>query len=227
MAQAKSHKKHIACLETLWDTNIENRLNVVPILELASKVNKVDFTYLSCHTKEELRFNLRMLKRKSGYGILYVAFHGGPGGASDVRTYTAEDVYAALNSVWPNDWAGFFRERVYDVAPRAPMGGLENAGWKLGFTDGAPALVLAEEDETETYDFWQSLGIMVQGDGTSGPGVITDVVPGMPAAQAGVGAGMKLLAVEGRRYTSRRLRDALRLARGGTEPIELLVDLDA
>ena len=152
------------------------------------------------------------------------AFHGGPGGASDVRTYTAEDVYAALNSVWPNDWAGFFRERVYEVAPRAPMGGLENAGWKLGFTDVAPALVLAEEDETETYDFWQSLGIMVQGDGTTGPGVITDVVPGMPAAQSGVGAGMKLLAVEGRRYTSRRLRDALRLAKSGTEPIELLVE---
>jgi predicted metalloprotease with PDZ domain len=65
---------------------------------------------------------------------------------------------------------------------------------------------------------------MVQGDGTAGPGVITDVVPGMPAAQAGVGGGMKLLAVEGRRYTSRRLRDALRLARGGTEPIELLVE---
>ena len=65
---------------------------------------------------------------------------------------------------------------------------------------------------------------MVQGDGTAGPGVVTDVVPGMPAAQAGVGGGMKLLAVEGRRYTSRRLRDALRLARGGTEPIELLVE---
>jgi len=79
MAKAKSHKKHIACLETLWDPDIENRLNVVPILELASKVNKVDFTYLTCHTAAELRFNLRMLKRKSGYGILYVAFHGGPG----------------------------------------------------------------------------------------------------------------------------------------------------
>jgi hypothetical protein len=79
MAKAKSYKKHIACLETLWDPDIENRLNVVPILELASLVNKVDFTYLTCHTQDELRFNLRMLKRKSGYGILYVAFHGGPG----------------------------------------------------------------------------------------------------------------------------------------------------
>jgi hypothetical protein len=79
MAQTRTYKKRIACLETLWDTNIQDRLDVVPILELASKVNAVDFTHLTCHTKEELRFNLRMLKRKSGYGILYVAFHGGPG----------------------------------------------------------------------------------------------------------------------------------------------------
>jgi len=152
------------------------------------------------------------------------SFHGGPGGASDVRTYSAEDVYAGLNAVWPNDWAGFFRERIYDVEPRAPVGGLENAGWKLTFTDVPPALVAAEEDENETYDFWESLGFMVHGDGTAGPGLITDVVPGMPAEQAGVGPGMKLLAVEGRRYTHERLRDAVRLAKGGTEPIELLVE---
>jgi len=151
-------------------------------------------------------------------------FHGGTGGTPAVRTYTAEDVYAGLNAVWPNDWAGFFRERVYDVAPRAPIGGIENAGWKLTSTDVAPALVVAAEDETDLYDFWESLGIMVQGDGTAGPGVITDVVPGMPAAQAGVGPGMKLLAVEGRRYTRDRLRDAVRLAKGGSEPIELLVE---
>ncbi len=152
------------------------------------------------------------------------AFHGGPGGVSDVRTYTAEDVYAALNAVWPDDWAAFFRERVYAVAPRAPIGGLENAGWKLTFRDTEPDLVVAEEDGTEVYDFWESLGIMVQGDGTAGPGVITDVVPGMPAARAGVGAGMRLLAVDGLRYTINRLRDALRLAKDGTEPIELLVE---
>jgi predicted metalloprotease with PDZ domain len=152
------------------------------------------------------------------------AFHGGAGGAPEVRTYAAEDVYAGLNAVLPWDWAGFFRERVYDVAPRAPIGGIENAGWKLASTDVPPALVAAAEEETEAYDFWDSLGIVVQGDGKDGPGLIADVVPGMAAAQAGVGPGMKLVAVDGRRYTNDRLRDALRLARGGTEPIELLVE---
>jgi hypothetical protein len=54
-------------------------LNVVPILQLAAQVNDIEFTYMTCNTQEELRYNLRRLKRKSGYGILYVAFHGGPG----------------------------------------------------------------------------------------------------------------------------------------------------
>src|SRR5213592_39343 len=37
MGRTKSHKKNIACLESLWDGNIESRLSVVPLLELASR----------------------------------------------------------------------------------------------------------------------------------------------------------------------------------------------
>ncbi len=98
------------------------------------------------------------------------AFHGGPGGAPAVKTYTAQDVYAGLNAVVPHDWAAFFRERVYEVAPQAPRSGIENAGWKLAYREEKPALVAASEEETEAYDFWDSLGIVVHGDGTDGPG---------------------------------------------------------
>ncbi len=152
------------------------------------------------------------------------AFHGGPGAAPAVRTYTAQDVYDGLNAVLPYDWAGFFEERVYDVAPRAPMSWIEAAGWKLTYSPVKPALIQAAEDETELYDFWDSLGIVVQGDGSDGPGLVSDVVPGMPAAQAGVGPGMRLVAVDGRRYSIDRLRDALRPATAGTEPIAFLVE---
>ena len=34
MGRANSHKKKIACIESLWDGNIEHRLSVVPMLEL-------------------------------------------------------------------------------------------------------------------------------------------------------------------------------------------------
>jgi predicted metalloprotease with PDZ domain len=155
------------------------------------------------------------------------AFFGPPGGGPAVSTYVFADVVAALNAVAPHDWAGFFQARVYDVAPRAPLGGIETAGWKVDYTDRKPELTEAAEEESELFDFWYSLGMTVHGDGTSGgaeDGVIRDVVPAMPAARAGVGPGMRLIAVNGRRYSDKRLREALRAARDGQDPIELLVE---
>jgi len=55
-------------------------------------------------------------------------------------------------------------------------------------------------------------------------GVITDTTEGMPAALAGIGPGMKLVAVNSRQYTPEVLRDALKAGRTGTAPLELLVE---
>jgi predicted metalloprotease with PDZ domain len=155
------------------------------------------------------------------------AFHGGPGGKPDVKTYGFDDVVAALNAVAPNDWAGFFRERIVDVAAPPPFRGIEASGWRVAYSHAKPDLVRAAEEESEVYDFQHSLGIFLKGDGTSGDatdGIIRDVVPGMPAAEAGVGPGMRLVAVNGRRYSVKGLRDALRDAREGGGPLELLVE---
>jgi predicted metalloprotease with PDZ domain len=155
------------------------------------------------------------------------AFHGPPGGAPAVKTYAFDDVVAAMSAVVPHDWAGFFRDRIWKVAPRAPLGGIENGGWKLVYTDVEPELTKAAEETSKLYDFWYSLGIMIQGDGSSGgdeDGVIKDVVPGMPAAAAGVGPGMRLVAVNGRRYSEKGLSDALRGGVSSKEPLELLVE---
>ena len=157
------------------------------------------------------------------------AFHGAPGSGPMVKTYRFEDVVAALGAVVPYDWAGFFRTRVSDVAPRAPLGGIENGGWKLVYNDVQPELTRAGEEESRLYDFWFSLGIAVEGGGRdsesdSEDGVIRDVVPDRPAAAAGIAPGMRLVAVNGRRYSARILREALAAARSGGGPIELLVE---
>jgi predicted metalloprotease with PDZ domain len=155
------------------------------------------------------------------------AFHGAPGGGPAVKTYDYADVLAALQQVLPYDWDGFFEARVRKIAPRAPLGGIEGGGWKLTYTDVKPELVEAAEGETKVYDFWYSLGITVDGEGgrtdTEG-GTIRDVVPGLPAAAAGLAPGMRLVAVNGRRYSDHVLRDALKRAKDGKEPIELLVE---
>ncbi len=64
-----------------------------------------------------------------------------------------------------------------------------------------------------------SLGLNLRADGG-----ILDTVEGLPAAKAGIGPGMKLLAVNGRKFTRNVYRDALKAAKSDSEPIELLVE---
>ncbi len=55
-------------------------------------------------------------------------------------------------------------------------------------------------------------------------GAIADTIEGELAAKAGIGPGMKLIAVNGRRFSAEILRDAIKSAKTGTAPIELLVE---
>lgn len=73
-----SKKKNIACLESLWDNKTENRLNVLPILELISRNYNVKFSHLSCNTESEFQYNLKLLCKRN-YSILYLGFHGSGG----------------------------------------------------------------------------------------------------------------------------------------------------
>ncbi|HEY3128191.1 MAG TPA: M61 family peptidase, partial [Acidobacteriota bacterium] len=53
---------------------------------------------------------------------------------------------------------------------------------------------------------------------------IIDVIPGMAAAQAGIAPGMKLIAVNNRRWSSTVMQDALKASKSGPAPLELLVE---
>lgn len=75
----KAYQKNIACLESLWDADVENKLTVIPLLELIASINSVRFTHLTCNTLKEFEFNLRSLPHRRNYRILYLAFHGNPG----------------------------------------------------------------------------------------------------------------------------------------------------
>jgi len=149
------------------------------------------------------------------------AFHGGASGPPAMVPYTFEDVVAGLNAVAPYDWAGFFTARLQSLAAHAPLGGIERAGWKLVYTGTPSALQSATESNRHTLDLRFSLGLLLQEDGA-----LRDVLPGSPAAQAGLAPGMRLVAIDGRAWTPQRLRDALAAAGSGSdggEPLELLV----
>lgn len=105
MALVRHYIKNIVCLESLWDAELENRLSVLPILELTSRTMGVKFIYLTCNTKSELRHNLRLVGKRKSYGILMLAFHGEPGsielaGDSDVSIETLITMMGRKFSGW-------------------------------------------------------------------------------------------------------------------------------
>ena len=71
-----------------------------------------------------------------------------------------------------------------------------------------------------------SLGLYVHAPGGEDGDRILDVIPGSPAADAGIAAGMRLVAVNGRKWTPDILRDAIKQAKNSKDPIELLTAND-
>jgi predicted metalloprotease with PDZ domain len=160
----------------------------------------------------------RLSKGKKSLNDFCRAFEGGPGGAPALRPYTFEDVVATLNSVQPYDWAAFLRERVQAVEPHAPLGGIENGGWKLIFNATHSDLWKDFEDEKRYIDFTYSLGLVLKDEGT-----VQDVVVGGLAQKAGIAPADKVIAVNNRQFTATLLHETVQHTAAAQQMIELLV----
>ena len=151
-------------------------------------------------------------------------FHGGENTPPKVVPYTFDDVVSSMNEVVPYDWRDFFTTRLKSHGPGAPLGGLENSGWRLTFTDSQNEFERINEAATQEVDLQFSLGLLVHAPGGDDGGHILDVIPGSPAANAGLAAGMRLVAVNGRRWSPDILRDAITRAKNSKDAIELLAE---
>ena len=146
-------------------------------------------------------------------------FHGAPGGAPVVKPYTFEDVVKTLNQVVSYDWAGFWTERLTNHGPGAPLGGIEQTGWKLTYDETPTDYYRSDEREDAQVREVYTVGLRLREDGS-----VIDAIEGMMASKAGIGPGMKIVAVNGRRFSAEVLHDAIKGAKGATDPIELLVE---
>jgi predicted metalloprotease with PDZ domain len=148
-------------------------------------------------------------------------FHGMQDGATAVVGYDINDVVATLNRVQPFDWATFLHSILNSTTESAPLDGITRGGWKLSYSDQPNEMLRAREKERKYTDLTDSIGLRVDED--EKPGTLIDVLWQGPAFNAGAAPGMRLIAVNGDKYSAEVLRDAVAAARDDKRTIDLLV----
>jgi predicted metalloprotease with PDZ domain len=148
-------------------------------------------------------------------------FHGAPSTGPMVKTYTFDDVINALNQVVTYDWRGFWTDRLTNHGPGAPLGGIEGSGWKIVYDETPSEMLSSQAGAYHTIPAGLALGLNLRDDGG-----ITDTIEGEAAAKAGIGPGMKVIAVNGRRFSSDGLHDAIKAAKNSSKTVDLLIEND-
>lgn len=153
--------------------------------------------------------------KKSLDDFLALFYGKGTDTGTDTLPFTFEDLVNALNTVYPHDWASFFKERLHELTPEAPLGGFTHGGYRLVYRDTPNAWTALAGKK----DFEYSIAMKVRSDG-----VITDVLIGGIADRAGFAPGMKLLSVNGKPFSIDQLQRAISNAKGAPLPIECAVE---
>jgi predicted metalloprotease with PDZ domain len=160
-------------------------------------------------------------KNKRSLNDFCAQFFGLSGNTGPITvTYTFDDLVRSLSAIQPYNWADFFRERLTSTS-HAPLAGIQNAGYHIEYTSEPNRFIHAAESRFHGVNAWYSLGFRMGADET-----IVDVLVGSPADQAGLGPGMHLVAVNGRRASDEILHNAIREAASNPKPIELIVEND-
>jgi len=150
-------------------------------------------------------------------------FHGGESGRVSVVPYTFDEVVEGLGAVLVHDWRSFLAERLNSTSAAAPLAGLQRSGWRLSYAATPSGLQKAYEKEQKRTNLSASIGAVLMQNG-----MIADIIPGKAADRAGLGPGMKVLAINSRRWpehfalAAQILRAAVAATHGG-QVLELLV----
>jgi predicted metalloprotease with PDZ domain len=138
-----------------------------------------------------------------------------------VVPYDFDEIVADLNAVAPYNWQAFLTDRLNAHSAHAPLAGIEHGGYHLTYGTEPTSYEEAYLYKVKQTDAWFSAGFMVLDSGS-----IVDVRMDSPAFQAGLGPGQKIVAVNGHGYSSDVIKQAIREAKGTTQPIELIVSND-
>ena len=143
-----------------------------------------------------------------------------------IVTYDRNELIADLNSVVSYDWATFLQDRIDKINPRADLAGIEQGGYELIYKDKPNAsekkMVAAGGRRASSVNSWFSIGMRVDNEGQ-----IIDVRWNGPADKAGISPQQKIIGINGQVFSPESLHDAIKKAKGSTEPIRFLLQSDS
>ena len=138
--------------------------------------------------------------------------------------FEVDEIVTKLNALMPYDWAAFIQTRINTPGQPAPVGGIDQGGYRLVWKDTPNPYDTVRMREAKFLSLYHSLGIAVDKDGR-----ITGSRWDSPAANAGLVNGAKILAVNGETYDQDALKRAITAAKATgakgevPKPIEVLV----
>jgi predicted metalloprotease with PDZ domain len=136
-----------------------------------------------------------------------------------VRTYTFEDVCAALNKVVPTNWAAFLNRHLQTHSADDALAGLGRAGWKLVYSDVPTETFRQSEAEAGATSLDDSIGLEVD---TAGR--IQSVQWDGPAFRTGLSPGTRVTRVNGQAFSTPALLAAVRAS--ASKPLSVDIDMD-
>jgi predicted metalloprotease with PDZ domain len=145
-------------------------------------------------------------------------FFGVDNGSHKVKTYTLDDIVAALNQIQPMDWKTLLRTRLDQHQPGAILDGITRSGWKLVYNDQKNEVLESSSAHDGSADYSFSIGISVDKEKK-----IREVRWDSPAFRAGLAPGDYLVAVDNRAFKKEVMSDAIVAAEHDKAALQLLV----
>jgi predicted metalloprotease with PDZ domain len=124
-------------------------------------------------------------------------------GRTVVAGYEFSDVVRDLNATAPYDWDGFLRRRTEAPQESLPLDVVGRLGYRLKYSDKPAGAELKGANVPPDNPGADTLGVVLAN------GTVLAVDPGLPADKAGLAPGMKVIGVNGKKFSPNRFRDAI------------------
>jgi predicted metalloprotease with PDZ domain len=131
-------------------------------------------------------------------------FFGMNDGEWITNTYEYCDVVSALSEVLKHDWQDYFAHRLNGISGGPPLNGIAMGGYQLIFKDEQSDFASKKDALAGTISLVHSLGLRLKEDGK-----VSECVWESPAFQAGMTAGSRIIAVNGRKFSPDELQLAV------------------